>query len=259
MTIYVHTGGSNSSGPPVTFLHGAGMDHSVWRFQTRWLAHRGWRVLAPDLPGHGNSEGEPLESVEERAEWLAGFLARHDAGGAVVGHSLGALIAIEAAARRPELIERLVLVGAGIRMPVHPHLQSAARDDLPRAAGFIAGWSLPPSHLGGHREPGTWEKGTAIRLVERSRPGILYADLSASADYDASACLAQVAADTLIVSGRLDRMVTPEAAEDLAKGITGARRVVLSDAGHEPMLQQPSRFNRLLADFLDGDGKGSSR
>lgn len=259
MTIFVHTGGRESAGRPVTFLHGAGMDHSVWRYQTRWLAHRGWRVLAPDLPGHGNSPGEPPDSVEEGAGWLAGFLAQHDAPGAVVGHSLGALMAIEAAARHPGLIERLVLVGAGVRMPVHPVLRSAARDDLARAARFIAGWSLPPSHLGGHQEPGTWEMGTAIRLVERSRPGVLYTDLSASAGYDAAERLAEVTTEALIVSGRLDRMVGHEAVEELAEGLAGARRVVLPGAGHEPMLQQPTRFNRLLAEFLDGDGKGSSR
>lgn len=235
------------------------MDHTVWRFQTRWLAHRGWRVLAPDLPGHGNSQGKPPDSVEGWGEWLAGFLVRREAAGAVVGHSLGALMAIEAAARHPELIGRLVLVGVGVRMPVHPVLRSAARDDLPRAARFIAGWSLPLSHLGGQEEPGMWEMGTVTRLVERSGPGVLYTDLSASADYDASGCLAEVAADTLIVSGRFDRMVATEAAESLADGLAGVRRVVLPGAGHEPMLQQPTRFNRLLADFLGGDGKGSSQ
>lgn len=259
MTAYVHTGGNGATGAPVTFLHGAGMDHTVWRFQTRWLAHRGWRVLAPDLPGHGHSPGEPPGSVEGWAEWLAGFLLRHDAAGAVVGHSLGALMAIEGAARHPELIPRLVLVGAGVRMPVHPVLRSAARDDLPRAARFIAGWSLPPSHLGGHQEPGTWEMGAVTRLVERSRPRVLYTDLSASADYDATGRLAEVTARTLIVSGRSDRMVAKEAAEGLAEGLADVRRVVLSGVGHQPMVQQPARFNRLLADFLGGDGKGSSR
>lgn len=259
MTTYVHTGGNGAGGTPVTFLHGAGMDHTVWRFQTRWLAHRGWRVLAPDLPGHGHSPGEPSGSVEEWAEWLAQFLRGHDAAGAVVGHSLGGLIAIEAAARHPELIESLVLVGAGVRMPVHPVLRSAARDDLPRAARFIAGWSLPPFHLGGHEEPGTWETGCVARLVERSRPGVLYTDLSASADYDASGRLAEVKAHTLMVSGRFDRMVANQAAQSLAEGLAEVRRVVLPEAGHEPMLQQPARFNRLLVDFLGGDGKGSSR
>lgn len=259
MTTYVHTGGSDSSGRPVVFLHGAGMDHTVWRYQTRWMAHRGWRVLAPDLPGHGNSQEEAPDSVEGWAEWLAGFVAGRDATGAVVGHSLGALMAIEAAARHPDLIQRLVLVGAGVRMPVHPVLRSAARDDLPRAARFIAGWSLPAFHFGGHQEPGTWEMGTVIRLVERSRPGVLYTDLSASAQYDASERLAAVAVDTLILSGRFDRMVAEAAAQSLAEGLARARRVVLPGAGHEPMLQQPTRFNRLLADFLGGDGKGSSR
>lgn len=259
MTLFVHTGGDHGESPAVIFLHGAGADHSVWRFQTRWLANRGWRVLAPDLAGHGASDGPVPTSIEKWAEWLEEFLLDRDAIGTVVGHSMGALMALEAAGREPGLIPRLVLVGAGVRMPVHPVLMAAAREDLPRAARFIAGWSMPPAHGGGHLESGTWQTGAIARLVERSRPGVLAMDLAVSAGYDAADRLAGVRAETLVVRGDADRMVAQHATRALFDGIGGARLVVLPGAGHEPMVQEPRLFNRLLADFLVGDGKGSSR
>lgn len=255
MTVHVHTGGKNGEGSSLTFLHGAGMDHTVWRFQTRRLANRGWRVLAPDLPGHGGSDGPPLESIEEGVEWVEKFLLDRDAGGTVVGHSMGGLLALETALRRPELVRRLVLVGTGTRMPVHPALLAAAREDLPRAARLIAGWSMPPAHEGGHPEPGMWEQGAIVRLIESSRPGVLATDLAVCAAYEATR-LREVRADTLVVAGDADRMVAGPAVAALAEGIGRARLVVMAGAGHEPMVQQPRAFTRTLVDFLDGDGKG---
>ncbi|MFP3914679.1 MAG: alpha/beta fold hydrolase [Actinomycetota bacterium] len=261
MSPVVHTGGTETgSGPTVTFLHGAGMDHTVWRFQTRWLAQRGWNVIAPDLPGHGRSGGEPFTTVPEWAEWLAGYLhAAATAPVAVVGHSLGGLVAVEVAARQPGWLERVVLVGAGARMPVHPALMAAAGEDLPRAAAFIAGWSLPPAHTGGHPEPGTWEWGGIYRLVERSRPGVLSADLAASASYDATSRLGDVRVPTLVLRGEADRMVSRAAAGELAAGMAEARSVTIPGAGHQPMVQCPRVFNRHLGGFLGDDGKGCGR
>lgn len=259
MKVLVHTGGSEGTGPPITFLHGAGMDHTVWRFQTRRLATGRRRVVAPDLPGHGASNGKPCTSIEGWGDWLSGFLEDRDANGPVVAHSMGALIALETAGRRPDLVPSLLLVGVGIRMSVHPALMAAAHHDLPRAARYIAGWSMPAVHEGGHLEAGTWEQGAIVRLVERSRPGVLATDLAASAAYDTTHHLARLRADTLVVRGSADRMVAERATSELVDGIDGARLVILPGAGHQPMIQQPRVFNRLLDEFLDGDGKGSGR
>ena len=103
----------------VIFVHGAQCDHSVWILQSRYLAHHGYGVLAVDLPGHGRSAGPPLSSVGELAEWVS---AVQDAAGvheaAIVGHSMGSLIALEAAARAPECVSRLVMVGTAYPMKV---------------------------------------------------------------------------------------------------------------------------------------------
>ena len=104
------------------------MDHIVWALQARSLAHRGRAVLALDLPGHGRSAGPALTSIAEMAAWLIRFLdAAGIAQAALCGHSMGALIALAAAASAPDRVRRLALLGVAARMPVHPDLLAAAR------------------------------------------------------------------------------------------------------------------------------------
>ena len=251
MTLYVHTGGTPSvSGRPVVFLHGAGGDHTVWRFQTRRLASLGYGILAPDLPGHGRSGGEPCESIPAWGEWLAWFLdERVGRPATVVGHSMGGMIALQAAASRPEAFSRLIVVGSGRSMPVHADLLHAARHDLPRAAALIAGWSVPGSDRGGHPEPGTWQKGGIERLLERSRPEVLATDLEAC-----NACRVpaeSIGVSTDVIIGSQDRMAGRKAGEELAAAIPGATLHVMEGAGHDPMVQMPRTFNRLLIPLLD--------
>jgi pimeloyl-ACP methyl ester carboxylesterase len=98
---YAATGGRGFDRdlPTIAFLHGAGMDHTVWALQTRWFAHHGRNVVAFDLPGHGRSEGPSLGSLPEMAAWLLEALAALGADRArLVGHSMGALVALAAAA-----------------------------------------------------------------------------------------------------------------------------------------------------------------
>src|SRR4029077_20769270 len=94
--------------PLVVFLHGAGLDHTVWALLARWFAHRGFGVLAPDLPGHGRSEGEPLATIAAMADFTAARIAAAGARNAsLVGHSMGSLVALEAAVRPPDKVAAL--------------------------------------------------------------------------------------------------------------------------------------------------------
>src|SRR3954463_7035239 len=101
---FVATGGRpfDPALPTVVMLHGAGFDRSTWALHTRWFAHHGFSVLAPDLPGHGRSPGPSLGSIAEMADWTAALL---DAAGVtkahLIGHSMGSLISLETAARHP--------------------------------------------------------------------------------------------------------------------------------------------------------------
>lgn len=256
MSVHVYEGGDRS-GRPMVFIHGAGMDHTVWRFQTRWLASRGFWVLAPDLPGHGRSGGPALDSIEACAQWVDDFLTRQGAEDVVlIGHSMGSLIGLEVAAAS-DRVGALVLVAGALRMPVHPVLLSAARSDLPRAAELIAGWSFPWAHRGAHPEPGLWQQGSSRRLLERSRPGVLATDLAACAAYEGAERATEIQTSATVVSGTADRMVLHRASQELVEALPRGGLVAIEGAGHEPMLETPHRFNREMIAILDAAGKAA--
>ena len=141
--VFAATGGRDFDPalPAVVFVHGAGMDHTVWALQTRWFAWHGHAVLAVDLPGHGKSGGAALRTIDDIAGWLLQLIAASGAGqAALVGHSMGALAALAAAARRPDAVRALALLGVGAKMPVHPDLLAAAMSGDPAARA--SAWDL---------------------------------------------------------------------------------------------------------------------
>ncbi|MEX0922745.1 MAG: alpha/beta hydrolase [Rhodovibrionaceae bacterium] len=231
--------------PTVVFLHGAGMDHTVWALQARYLAHHGCGVLALDLPGHGGSEGPPLASVEDLAVWVWAAL---DAAGvemaALAGHSLGALTALEAAARQPERTTALALLGVAEAMPVHPDLLAAAAANDHGAIDMVNAWAHGAgAHIGGHPAPGTWLLGGGNRLLERAAPGVLHAGLAACDAYKAAPRrAAEVTCPVLLLLGALDKMTPAKAGRKLAETFSAAastRVEVLPACGHMMMTERP--------------------
>ncbi len=242
--VFAATGGRpfEAALPTAIFLHGAGMDHTVWALQTRYFAHHGHGVLAVDLPGHGRSGGQALESVEAIADWLVRLMDKAKvATAAIAGHSLGAFAALDLAARHPARVRALALLGAAPRMPVNPDLLAAAQADDHLAFELVTDWGHGRAgHLGGNVAPGLWVLGGGERLLERSRPGVLYGDLQACDDYrDGLARAAQVACPTLLVLGAEDRMTPARAGRKLAGAIPGARVIEILGAGHMMMTEKP--------------------
>lgn len=239
--------------PVLVLIHGAGMDGTVWQLQTRFLAHRGIRALAVDLPAHGRSGGEALTTVADMAEWLmrfietAGFDRVH-----VAGHSMGAFVALQAAADSPERFASLALLGVADAMPVHPELVRAAADDLPAAAALMAAWGhARPSHLGLNTTPGMWMIGGSRALVENSRPGALSADFSACLAFNRAAELAsRVTCPVTIVVGSSDKMTPSRAARRLAQSFTAPTLIELQDAGHMMMHEKPREVRAILHDAV---------
>ncbi|MGF1609873.1 MAG: alpha/beta fold hydrolase [Kiloniellales bacterium] len=238
--VHAATGGRDFDAklPAIVFVHGAGMDHTVWALQARYFAHRGRGVLALDLPGHGQSEGPPLTSIDAIADWLAALIA--EAGlksAALAGHSMGALAALACAARHPKTVRALALLGVAPKMPVHPDLLAAAKADDHRAFDLVTDWGHgAAAHLGHHPAPGLWLLGGAEALLERSPPGVLHNDLAACNAYqEAEAAAAKVKCPTLLVLGADDRMTPAKAGRKLAAMIDGAKVVVIPEAGHMMM------------------------
>ena len=253
--VYAYTGARalDAALPTVAFVHGASNDHSVWALQSRYFAHHGRNVLAVDLPGHGRSGGEALESVEAIADWIPAML---DAAGidaaAIVGHSMGALAALECAARHPERVTRAALLGPAAPMPVADALLDAAKRNDHVAFELITGWSYSASkQLGGNTMPGVWLTGNAMRLMERANPGVLHADLVACNTYAAGlAAAARVRCPAIVVVGARDIMAPPKNAQELIDALRGARVVDLPDCGHAMMAEQPDAVLDALRSFL---------
>lgn len=249
------TGGVSVDGddPTVVLIHGAGMDATVWQLQTRFLAHRGYRPVAIDLPGHGRTSGEPRQTVAAMGDWVAAFI---DVAGLapahIVGHSMGTFIALEVAAKRPDLVRSLVLLGTADAMGVHPDLLTAAAEDLPAAAALMASWAHDrPAHVGLNPTPGQWMIGGARALVEMSEPGVLAADFTAVATYEeATTTASQVSCPVSVVVGLGDRMTPPRAAAKLVEVLTNPTVLELADTGHMMMFENPRAVRQLLLEAL---------
>src|SRR5260370_13889260 len=129
--------------PAIVLLHGAGFDHTPWALHSRWFAHHGYGVLAPDLPGHGRSSGAPLPTIAGMADWTAALLDTAGAAKAkLVGHSMGSLIALETAARHPAKVSALGLIGTAATMTVGPDLLKAAEANDRSAIDMVSIWGL---------------------------------------------------------------------------------------------------------------------
>lgn len=244
LDVYAATGGKafDPSLPTVVLLHGAGMDHTAWALQDRWFAHNGFSLLAPDLPGHGRSAGAPLKTIADLADWTAALITAAGAAKAkLIGHSMGSLIALETAARHPAMVTGLTLIATSAKMAVGPDLLKAAEADDHDAIDMVSIWGLGhAAGLGNCLAPGLWMHGGAQRLLEASRPGVLFADLAACNAYDnALAAAAKVTVPATVIIGERDMMTPARAGRALADALKGARAVVLKGAGHMMMSERP--------------------
>lgn len=243
--VFAGTGGREHEPglPAVVLVHGAGMDHSVFALQARALAHHGRNVLAFDLPGHGGSEGPALDSIAAMAEWVLRAAAACGAERMrLAGHSMGALIALEAAARGGARIEALALLGFVPEMRVHPDLLAAARAGSHSTVELMTSWSLSArSQLGANPAPGLWLGGGALRLLERADAKSLAADLAACDAYrDAAAAAAQIRCPTLLLLGGDDRMTPASRARAFAERFADVRIIVLPQIGHLMTAEDPA-------------------
>ena len=250
---FIATGGRefDPSLPTLVLLHGAGFDHSSWALHSRWFAHHGYNVLAPDLPGHGRSSGPPLPAISEMADWTAALIEAAGAAKArLVGHSMGSLIALETAARHPTKVSALGLIGTAATMTVGPDLLKAAEANDRSAIDMVSIWGLGfQAELGGSLAPGLWMHSGAQRVLEQCRPGVLFNDLAACNAYqNALAAAAQVTVPATFILGERDMMTPAKAGKTLAAALPNSRTIVLRGAGHMMMAERPDELLAALQD-----------
>ena len=260
---YAYTGGKSfdAAQPTAVLIHGVLNDHSVWGLQSRYLANHGWNVLAVDLPGHCRSAGEAPASVEEAADFVGALLRAADVSrAALVGHSWGSLIAVEAASRLKNQVSHLVMVGTAYPMKVSPALLDAARDEPMKALKLVnvlsrSTLAAPPSVLG----PGTWIYGAGMALGRRvlasnPRVNVFHRGFQACDRYaNGESAIAAITCPVLFVLGETDRMTQPGAAQGLVERARDAGKVVQVvklPVGHHQMSETPDATLFAIRDFL---------
>lgn len=257
--VYCYTGGKtpDAAKPTVLFIHGALNDHSVWILQSRYFANHGYNVLCPDLPGHCRSQGLPPTTVEEAADFIIALIRASGLGPvALVGHSFGSLIAIEAAAREPTLVTRVALIGTAFPMKVSDALLDGSVNNPVKTMELVnvfsrATLAAPPSALG----PGTWVYGSSLALAKRvfaSNPhaNVFHSSFKACNDYvGGELAMARIICPVLFILGELDQMTPPKAAQSLVKAAKAAT-VVTVPSGHHQMNEAPEETLTALRRFL---------
>lgn len=243
-TVFATTGGTefDAGKPTIVFLHGAGFDRTAWRLQTRWFAHHGRSVLAVDFPAHGWSEGPALDSIEAMADWTARVV---EAAGleqaALVGHSMGALVALDCAARHVDRVRALGLCGVAVEMPVHPEMLESARANTTKVQELMTFWGMGNAlHKGGMVSPGLWLRRESLAVLAGNRRDVIHADLAACNAYkDAPARAAAVRCPTVFVLGDGDLMTPAAKARLLIAAIAGSRSATIANCGHFMMVERP--------------------
>ncbi len=251
-----------AAGRTVVLVHGAGLAPVFWTGQLAALADTGTAVVAPALPGHGRpgsslaSEGPAPATIEDYATWLTAFLDALGVERAVlVGHSMGALVALETARAHPERVERVAALGAAARMPVHPRLLAEASARPEGAIEAILAWGFAPRQAG--RPPGIAMHELARRILAGTAEGVLAGDLAACDRYAGLANgAAAITVPALVATARRDRMTPAKAGRALADALPEGTWVEFEELGHMAPLEAPAAVARALRRWLPRSNRG---
>ena len=248
ISCWVNTGAFDSRKNNLVFIHGSGGNHSIWSHQYGRL-HKRYNIVAVNLPGHGHSEGNGERHVQHYREWMKKILPAFDLKDPVlVGHSLGAAIALDFALRYPLDTAGIVCIGAGMKMPVNAffldYLQTNPPEIPAEIIDVICKFSLARTNREKLSDP--LRKSLALSRVET-----LYGDLLACNELDLSQDADKINVPALIVCGAEDKMTPPDLSRALAQQIVGAKLAIVEGAGHTVMLEKPSEFNNGLDQFAE--------
>ena len=251
VNIFVATGGCvfDPKKPTVVFVHGSGLDHRSWALQARWFAFHGFSVLAPDLPGHSLSEGEPLKSIESMGKWLVKAIKHSGAENVhLVGHSQGFLVALEAAILLEDKLKSLTAVASASAIPVNESLVDTAQKNTKEAADMLLRWGFGSrSHSGSSAVPGMQPIGIG-RQIMSSNP--LAEDLLACNKYkNGINCAKNIKAPSNVIVATEDKNTPYKFGLELAE-LLGAETITVSGAGHMLPIEAPKSTLDAIKSFI---------
>ena len=248
--MFVSTGGMDfeKEKPSILLMHGSGLTHIVWSLHEQFYVNQGYNVLSVDLPGHGNSEGPSLKSIEEISDWIKSLMNVLDIKKLIIiGHSQGSLVGIDFAARYPNLISGLVLVAGSYKMPVNQDLINYAEAGDEKAVLLMMKWGYEGSKafIGGN---------PVKKIINSSREirEVLAVDLNACNNYKGGKeSLGKINCSTLCIFGDLDKMVPLEVGNKMSSMINNAEKKIINNCGHMIIFEKAFEMRQIVKEFLN--------
>jgi len=231
----------------IVLLHGSGLSHIVWSLTEQYLSNQNYNILSIDLPGHGNSEGKSLKSIEEISDWLEKvFNELNIFKITIIGHSQGCLEALEYFFKYPKRVKSLVFIGGSYRMSVNQDLIDLAKDGNDQAVKLMMKWSYENSKrfIGGN---------PVEKIINSPRDirEILAIDLVACNNYrNGSEALKSINCPTFFIFGELDKMVNLEKGRKFAELIPNSKIHIIKDCGHMIMFEKAFEMREKISEFL---------
>jgi len=247
--VFVSTGGIDfdKKKPSILLMHGSGLTHIVWSLHEQFYASQGFNVLSVDLPGHGNSEGPSLESIEQISNWVKSLMNVLGIKKIIIiGHSQGSLVGIDFASRYPDLISSLVLVAGSYKMPVNQDLINYAEAGDEKAVLLMMKWGYEGSKafIGGN---------PVKKIINSSREirEVLAVDLNACNNYkDGKESLEKINCPTLCIFGDLDKMVPLEVGNKMVSMIKNSEKKIINNCGHMIIFEKAFEMRKSVKEFL---------
>ena len=239
--------GLNSSKDTIVFLHGSGLSHIVWSLTEQFFSNKKFNVLSIDLPGHGNSEGPCLDSIEKIADWLEKVFAELKINNLILfGHSQGCLEALEYSFKYKKRLKKIIFIGGSYRMPVNKDLIDLALNGDSDAVKLMMKWGYEGSKkfIGGNPIERIIQSSTDISKI-------LAVDLIACDNYkNGSEAAKSISCPVMLVFGKLDKMCNLEAGKKFVNLIKDSRTHVIDECGHMIMIEKAFEMREKVLEFL---------
>ena len=231
----------------IVLLHGSGQSHVVWSLTAQYLSDQNYNVFALDFPGHGNSEGDSLKTIEEMAEWLEKVIIKIGIKNlTLAGHSQGCLVALEYANKFPEKIKSLIFIAGSYEIPVNESLINLALSGDMESLNLMMKWGYGNSKqfIGGN---------PLQKILNSSREVIevLSVDLKACNNYKNGLNAAKkIKCPTFFIFGESDKMIKLEKGKKFSGLLPGSKVHVIKDCGHMIILEKAFEMREKIVEFL---------
>ena len=233
--------------PTIVLLHGSGQSHIVWSLTDQFLADQGFNVFALDLPGHGNSEGPSLQSIEEMSQWLNEFVEHLDIKKLILaGHSQGCLIALEFVKLYPKKVEKIIFIAGSYNIPVNQNLIDLSLAGEMEALNLMMKWGYgyPKKFIGGNPLQKILNSSREVREV-------LAVDLIACNNYKSGVdAVKSINCPTFFILGEIDKMIKLDSGKQFANMIKNSQIHIIKDCGHMIILENAFEMREKITEFI---------